>query len=175
MTDKSSKRKYTIGVDIDLDQTVVKLKSGERLTNELAEKLSEDAISKVTSPDEKEQPWLESKCMYNFRTGGKMTIKQANKSERLDLRLSAAQRAVLASAASLKQQSLTEFVLTSTLEAAENAILDQTLFMLDKRSFERFEKALNEPAKVNKKLLALLSEPSPWEWNTAPLNESRLI
>ena len=56
MTDKSSKRKYTIGVDIDLDQTVVKLKSGERLTNELAEKLSEDAISKVTSPDEKEQP-----------------------------------------------------------------------------------------------------------------------
>ncbi len=92
-----------------------------------------------------------------------MTTKQANKSERLDLRLSAAQRAVLASAASLKQQSLTEFVLASTLEAAENAILDQSLFMLDKKSFERFEKALNEPAKVNKKLLALLSEPSPWE------------
>ena len=50
MTDKASKRKYTIGEDIDLDHTVVKLKSGERLTNELAEKLSEDAIEKAESP-----------------------------------------------------------------------------------------------------------------------------
>jgi len=53
MTDKAMKRKYTIGEDVDLDETIVILKSGERLTNELAQKLSEDAISKVTSPGEK--------------------------------------------------------------------------------------------------------------------------
>jgi hypothetical protein len=54
MTDKASKRKYTIGKDIDLDHTVVKLKSGERLTNELAENLSEDAIARVTQERKKD-------------------------------------------------------------------------------------------------------------------------
>jgi len=48
MTDKAKKRKYTIGEDVDLDETIVILKSGERLTNELAQKLSEDAITRVT-------------------------------------------------------------------------------------------------------------------------------
>jgi len=51
MTDKAKKLKYTIGEDVDLDETIVILKSGERLTNELAEKLSEDAIEKAESPD----------------------------------------------------------------------------------------------------------------------------
>ena len=48
MTDKAKKRKCTIGEDVDLDETIVILKSGERLTNELAQKLSEDAITRVT-------------------------------------------------------------------------------------------------------------------------------
>ena len=54
MTDKAGKRKYTIGEDIDLDHTVVNLKSGERLTNEIAESLSEDAIAQVTQERKKD-------------------------------------------------------------------------------------------------------------------------
>jgi hypothetical protein len=54
MTDKAGQRKYTIGEDIDLNHTVVTLKSGERLTNELAEKLSEDAIARVAQERKKD-------------------------------------------------------------------------------------------------------------------------
>jgi hypothetical protein len=41
------KPKYVVGPDVDLDREVVLLKSGERLTSKLAEKMARDAIKQV--------------------------------------------------------------------------------------------------------------------------------
>ena len=39
--------RYTVGPDVDLDNEDVRLSSGERLTNELAEELAEEAVTVV--------------------------------------------------------------------------------------------------------------------------------
>jgi hypothetical protein len=41
------KNKYTLGRDVNLARTVVKGKSGKRITNARAEKLAQEAIKKV--------------------------------------------------------------------------------------------------------------------------------
>jgi hypothetical protein len=41
------KTKYVLGPDVDLDTEVVLLKSGQRLTNKLAEKMAKDAVKQV--------------------------------------------------------------------------------------------------------------------------------
>jgi predicted HicB family RNase H-like nuclease len=41
------KPKYVLGPDVDLDREVILLKSGERLTSKLAEKMARDAIKQV--------------------------------------------------------------------------------------------------------------------------------
>jgi hypothetical protein len=43
------KNKYTLGRDVNLARTVVKGKSGKRITNTRAEKLAQEAIKKIKS------------------------------------------------------------------------------------------------------------------------------
>ena len=101
--------------------------------------------------------------MYNVRTGGTMATSTPSKSGRLGLRLSPSHRTLLESAASIRQQSLSEFVLASTLAAAEEVILDQRLFLVSDQKFERLQSILDAPAVIDEKLLKLLKTQAPWE------------
>lgn len=92
-----------------------------------------------------------------------MSKGEISKTERVALRVTPAQRQLLSTAASLRDQSVSEFVLTSTMEAAQNAILDQKIIWMDPRDFEEFERRLTEPPKVNEGLARLFTEPLPWE------------
>ena len=92
-----------------------------------------------------------------------MTKKEVNKSERLALRVTPAQRSLLSTAAELNDQSISEFVLTSTMEAAQNTVLDQRVIIVDRKTFDEFERLLNEPPQVKEGLLRLFKEPFPWE------------
>lgn len=92
-----------------------------------------------------------------------MSTIDASRSQRLAFRASPAQRMLLERAALASDKSLTEFVLETACAAAENAILDQRLFFVNKADFTKFEKALNTPAKVSKELRELLAQPAPWE------------
>ncbi len=91
---------------------------------------------------------------------GKVTL---GSSETINLRASSAQKALIDRAASLLGKSRTEFMLESAREAAENALLDQRLFLLDDDALEEFVRRLDTPAEPSDQLRRLMSTPAPWE------------
>jgi uncharacterized protein (DUF1778 family) len=51
----------------------------------------------------------------------------------------------------------------STQNEIQEAILDQSLFMLNSVKWKAFEAKLNEPSQRNEKLANLLNKEAPWE------------
>ncbi len=83
--------------------------------------------------------------------------------ETINLRASAEQKALIDRAASRLGKTRTEFMLDSAREAAENALLDQRLFLLDDSDHERFVTLLDAPVEPSTALRKLLATPAPWE------------
>ena len=81
----------------------------------------------------------------------------------INMRVEPSQQALLTKAASLVHKDRSAFILDVACREAENVLLDQRLFYLDKDAFETFKSALEKPVPENDKLKALLAEPSPWE------------
>ena len=54
-------------------------------------------------------------------------------------------------------------MLVSNRKAAENALLDQRLFLLDDSDYERFVALLDAPAEPSDALKKLLAASAPWE------------
>ena len=71
------------------------------------------------------------------------------KTERVQLRVSPADDALLRQAAELAGESLTTFLLGSGRERAERLLADRSRFVLDGREWKRFIAALDRPAEVN--------------------------
>lgn len=84
-------------------------------------------------------------------------------SETISLRASSEQKALIDRAASLLGKTRTEFMLESARGAAENALLDQRLFLLDDAAFEEFVRRLDAPAEPDDRLRHLMATPTPWE------------
>jgi len=91
-----------------------------------------------------------------------MGISRLLKSSRLRVHLNANQQSLVIQAGALKNQTPKDFIIRSALTEAEKTLFDRQLFILNEKSFDSFQKILNEPAKVDKRLLKLLSEPNPW-------------
>jgi len=87
----------------------------------------------------------------------------AVRSGRLGLRITPAQTALIQRAAEATRKSVTEFVLSSVCEKAEQTLLDQRLFMVDEQTWLALQDALERPVLVNKGLQSLISEPAIWE------------
>ena len=85
------------------------------------------------------------------------------KDDVIQIRASAAVKAVLNRAAILRGQKLSEFMLDSARARAEETILDQRLFALEPEAYAKFLEMLDAPAKPDKKLRALLSRKPAWE------------
>ncbi len=92
-----------------------------------------------------------------------MKIRKLNKDCRLGLRATPQQEMLLRAAADYTQQSLTDFILENACLAAEKALLDKKLFLVDAQTGETFLELLDRPAKDNMALNTLLSTPAPWE------------
>lgn len=80
----------------------------------------------------------------------------------INMRVEPDQQALLTKAATLLHKDRSAFILDVACREAENVLLDQRLFQLNKEDFEAFEAALDAPVPDNAKLKALLQEPSPW-------------
>jgi uncharacterized protein (DUF1778 family) len=87
----------------------------------------------------------------------------AARSGRLGLRTTPAQAALIQRAAEATRKSVTEFVLSSVCEKAEQTLLDQRLFMVDEQAWQAFQDALERPPQSRKGLQSLLAEPAIWE------------
>lgn len=85
------------------------------------------------------------------------------RSARLGLRTTPAQAALIQRAAEVKGKSVTEFVLSSACEKAEQTLLDQRFFSVSEEAWQEFQDALERPAQVKAGLRRLLSEQAVWE------------
>jgi uncharacterized protein (DUF1778 family) len=87
----------------------------------------------------------------------------AVRSGRLGLRTTPVQAALIQRAAEVARKSISEFVLTSVCEKAEQTLLDQRLFMVDENTWRVFQDVLERPVQVKEGLQALIAEPAIWE------------
>jgi len=82
---------------------------------------------------------------------------------RLGIRATPRQQLLILRAAEAVNKSVTNFILDSACDAAENTLLNQRFFLLDDDQWKKFQEALDQPAKVNPGLQKLLKEKAPWE------------
>lgn len=87
----------------------------------------------------------------------------ATRSARLGLRATPEQEAVLRRAAEVAHKSLTDFILDSACQAAEQTLLDQRLFMVSGSQYQAFLDLLDGPSEENKGLRDLFSRAAPWD------------
>jgi len=74
---------------------------------------------------------------------------------------------MLHAAAQASRRSVSDFVLESALARAEEALPDRQHFRLDAEQWEAFMAALDAPPRPLPRLRRLLSEPSPFETDSA--------
>jgi len=85
------------------------------------------------------------------------------RNEKLDLRLTASDKRALQSAAKLAHRSVSEFVLESALQRAQETLPDRQHFGLNAKQWAEFQKALDAPRRPMPRLKKLLREQSVFE------------
>ena len=85
------------------------------------------------------------------------------RNEKLDLRLTPSAKRTLQNAAKLSHRSVSEFVLESALQRAEETLPDRQYFGLNAKQWAKFQAALNAPPRPIPRLAKLLREPSVFE------------
>jgi uncharacterized protein (DUF1778 family) len=81
----------------------------------------------------------------------------------LNLRIKPEDRGLIDRAAKLTGKTKTDFVLEAARRAAEDALVDRTLFLAGPEAFEAFRARLDEPPHPNDRLRRSLQTPAPWE------------
>lgn len=85
------------------------------------------------------------------------------KRETLNIRIKPAVRGLIDRAAALTGKNRTDFVLDAAQHAAETALLDRTVFVLNPKAYADFVARLDAPARPNERLKRSLKTPAPWE------------
>ena len=88
-----------------------------------------------------------------------MTAKPA-RSEKLDLRLTPADKQMLQAAAAASRRSVSEFVLESALTRAEETLPDRRRIELNAEDWAAFQAALDAPVRPLPRIARLFREPS---------------
>jgi uncharacterized protein (DUF1778 family) len=87
----------------------------------------------------------------------------AKRDDLIQIRASAATKAILNRAAALRGQKLSEFMLDSARARAEETILDQRLITLEDEDYKAFLTMLDAPAKPDKVVRARMNRKPAWE------------
>ena len=81
----------------------------------------------------------------------------------LNLRIREDERGLIDRAARTLGKNRTDFVLEAARRAAEEALLDRTLFTLNPKAYAEFVARLDAPPKPNSRLKKTMKTPAPWE------------
>jgi uncharacterized protein (DUF1778 family) len=81
----------------------------------------------------------------------------------LNLRIKPELRGLIDRAAELTGKNRTDFVLNAARHAAEDALLDRTVFAVSPKAYAEFLARLDTPPQPNQRLRRSLSTPAPWE------------
>jgi uncharacterized protein (DUF1778 family) len=85
------------------------------------------------------------------------------KRETLNLRIRPEERGLIDRAARLAGKNRTDFVLEAARLAAENTLLDRTLFTVAPEAYAEFLARLDAPPQPNERLRRTMRTPAPWE------------
>lgn len=87
---------------------------------------------------------------------------RTSRSARLGLRATGQQETILRRAAEVAHKSLTDFILDSACQAAEQTLLEQRLFMVSGAQYQALMDLLDRPAQETQGLQDLFSRKAPW-------------
>jgi uncharacterized protein (DUF1778 family) len=90
------------------------------------------------------------------------TVTQRSRSERLEVRTTVADRALIDRAVAASNVDLTEFVVANLRCAAQRVLADRVDFKLDGKAQVAWEEANARPARSLPGLAALMKRPSPF-------------
>lgn len=92
-----------------------------------------------------------------------MAVIRAKQAVSINIRARAPQRDLIDQAAHRMGRSRSEFMLDAACRQAEDVLLDQTFFAVDKHTFAEFQILLDQPLPATDKLRRLLKTKAPWE------------
>lgn len=81
----------------------------------------------------------------------------------LNIRIQPELRALIDQAASLSSKNRTDFVLEAARQAAEDALMDRTVFAVGPKAYQEFLDRLDAPPQPNARLRRSLTTLAPWE------------
>ena len=82
--------------------------------------------------------------------------------ETLNLRISAAERGLIDRAAKSSGKTRTDFILSAARRAAEEALLDRTIFVVRPATYSKFLAMLDAPPRPNERLRRTMQATPPW-------------
>ena len=91
------------------------------------------------------------------------TEQERTKRDTLNIRIKPDLRGLIDRAAELSGKNRTDFVLDAARHAAEDALLDRTVFAVDPKAYAEFVARLDAPPRPNTRLRHSLQTPAPWE------------
>ena len=91
------------------------------------------------------------------------TPERAGRGVTINLRADARKRSLIDRAAERLGKNRSEFMLEAACREATAVLLDQRLFLLDEKAYQRFTAALDKPPAENKRLRRLLLSKAAWE------------
>ena len=94
-----------------------------------------------------------------------MTAPRQEKVKRstLNLRITPELRGLIDQAAEISGKNRTDFVLDAARHAAEDALKERTVFLMDPEAFEEFVARLDAPPAPNERLRKTMQTTPPWE------------
>ncbi|WP_277980314.1 DUF1778 domain-containing protein [Sphingomonas phyllosphaerae] len=87
----------------------------------------------------------------------------SGKRETLNLRIKPEERSLIDRAAKARGKNRTDFVLDAARQAAEEALLDQTIISASPEAYAAFLARLDMPPQPNERLRRTMQTPAPWE------------
>ena len=91
------------------------------------------------------------------------TPKRAITRNTLNLRIKPELRGLIDRAAQLAGKNRTDFVLEAARRAAEDALLDRTVFSVSPKAYAEFLKRLDSPPQQNDRLRRTMQAKGPWD------------
>ena len=85
------------------------------------------------------------------------------KRDTLNLRIKPEVRGLIDRAAKLRGKNRTDFILDAARNAAEEALLDQALFVVSDEAYAKFVERLDKSPAPNPRLKQTLQTPAPWD------------
>jgi uncharacterized protein (DUF1778 family) len=92
-----------------------------------------------------------------------MAVRGETKRETLNIRIKPEVRGLIDRAAELVGKNRTDFVLDAARHAAEDALLERTMFVMNPKAYAEFVARLDAKPKPNARLRKTMKTPTPWK------------